>query len=169
MKSRFIIIMVIFIIAIGYYFFSLVDEQEIIDENPYTVEISRDEQDEEPNAPAEMNEDVVAKFPLNMREKDMQDALHWMSHSKVFAKEKWGHMEITAERIERLQEVVEANHYQYASLYKNMLSRWAEGDFSMAVQDHNSIWKIQGGTIGIATRLLNPEEEAKYRKKHFGQ
>jgi hypothetical protein len=40
------------------------------------------------------------------------------------------------------------------------LHSWKENNFSSAVSDYNRIWKLQGGTVGKATGLLTPEEEA---------
>lgn len=108
-------------------------------------------------------------FPLDMSEEEIQYAIHHMSHQKVKADKKWGNLQITSERIERLIEVVQANEreYDHSSLYINILNRWKENDFSSAVSDHNKIWKLQGGNTGEAERLLSPKEEKKYIEKHY--
>ncbi len=92
-----------------------------------------------------------------------------MSHAKVLATEKWSHLEPTQERIDRLLDVVERNQniLDHSDLYIRILERWQASNFSNAVTDHNSIWDLQGETIGEATRLLTKEEEAEYIKKHF--
>ncbi|MBS2969213.1 hypothetical protein J9317_10605 [Metabacillus sp. KIGAM252] len=93
-----------------------------------------------------------------------QQVLHYMSHQKVGAPEKWGAIKITDERIAKLTDSLD-KHYsdlEHADIYKDILSRWESGDFSHAVKDHNSIWSLQGGTIGKANRLLSSEEEEKY-------
>ncbi|WP_338776461.1 DUF6241 domain-containing protein [Metabacillus sp. FJAT-52054] len=97
-----------------------------------------------------------------------QQVLHYMSHQKIAAhnNEKWGAIKITENRIGTLADLLD-KHYtelEHADVYKDILSRWESGDFSHAVLDHNSIWTIQGGTIGKATRLLSSEEEEKYIK-----
>lgn len=108
-------------------------------------------------------------FPLNMREEEMQYAIHYMSHQKVKADKKWGHLQIIPERIERLIEVVQANEqeYDYSRVYIDILNRWKKNDFSSAVSDHNKIWKLQGGNIGEAKRLLSSKEEKEYIEKYF--
>ncbi|MFB9986566.1 DUF6241 domain-containing protein [Bacillus benzoevorans] len=108
-------------------------------------------------------------FPLDMSEIEIQYAIHHMSHQKVKADKKWGQLQITPERIDRLIKVVQVNEqeYDYPSLYINILNRWKENDFSSAVSDHNKLWEIQGGNIGEAKRLLSPKEEKKYIEEYF--
>ena len=102
-----------------------------------------------------------------MSEEEIQYAIHYMSHQKVKADKKWGHLQITPERIKRLIEVVEKNEreYEHASLYIKILNRWRDNDFSSSVSDHNKIWALQGGSIGKAKRLLSSIEEKEYIKK----
>jgi hypothetical protein len=108
-------------------------------------------------------------FPIDMQEYQIQNALHYMSHQKVKADEKWGAIRITPERISRLIEIVEHNKAElnHAGLYLRILTRWADDDFSQADEDHNAIWKLQNGNIGEATRILSPEEERKFIEKYF--
>ncbi|WP_147535160.1 DUF6241 domain-containing protein [Bacillus marasmi] len=103
----------------------------------------------------------LLEFPADLREDQVQSAIHHMSHTKVYAEEKWGSLKPTQERIDRLIIVVEENRDQYnhAELYLDILKNWQAGDFSHAVSDHNMIWNLQGGTIGEATRLLAENEE----------
>lgn len=112
---------------------------------------------------------VEIEFPIDMTEADVQNAIHHMSHAKVLATEKWSHLEPTQERIDRLLDVVKRNQniLERSNLYIGILERWQGGNFSNAVSDHNSIWDLQGGTIGEATRLLTEDEQAAYREKHF--
>lgn len=113
--------------------------------------------------------DVDKEFPLDMTEDDIQNAIHHMSHAKVYAVEKWSHLEPTQKRIDKLLYVVERNQtvLDYGDLYIRILEKWQAGNFSNAVTDHNSIWDLQGGTIGEATRLLTENEQAAYKEKHF--
>nr|WP_239585879.1 DUF6241 domain-containing protein [Bacillus mesophilus] len=94
-----------------------------------------------------------------------------MSHQKVKADEKWGTIRITPERISRLIQIVELHKSElnHADLYLRILTRWANDDFSQADKDHNAIWKLQNGNIGEATRVLTPQEEQKFIKKHFNK
>ncbi|OZM58351.1 hypothetical protein CIB95_01920 [Lottiidibacillus patelloidae] len=99
----------------------------------------------------------------------MQNYIHWLSHQKVKADMKWGELQITTERIERLIEVVEANNYnyKYEEMYLEILNAWKNNDFSQADKEHNFIWELQGGTLGEATGLLTEEEEQAFIKLHF--
>jgi len=74
--------------------------------------------------------------------------IHRMSHQKVRAEEKWGFYLITDERIEWLLDAVKQNkdHLMYGDEYLEILTRWSESDFSKVVEEHNWVWKIQGGT-----------------------
>ncbi|MBM7659690.1 hypothetical protein JOC85_000457 [Bacillus mesophilus] len=110
-------------------------------------------------------------FPLEMQEYQIQNAIHYMSHQKVKADEKWGTIRITPERISRLIQIVELHKSElnHADLYLRILTRWANDDFSQADKDHNAIWKLQNGNIGEATRVLTPQEEQKFIKKHFNK
>lgn len=96
----------------------------------------------------------------------MQD-LHKMTHQKVYASLKWGTLEITEARINEMLEIAEQADYEQGAFYREALLRWAEGDFSNAVEVHNQIWELQEGTIGKAKRLLTPEEEAGYVEQYL--
>ncbi|WP_246938546.1 DUF6241 domain-containing protein [Bacillus pinisoli] len=110
-------------------------------------------------------------FPLEMQEYQIQNAIHFMSHQKVKADEKWGAIQITPERIRRLLVIVEHNqsNYKHSKLYIDILNRWLQGNFSSADDDHNSIWKLQNGNIGEATGVLTADEERKFIEKHFNK
>ncbi|MDQ0206553.1 DUF6241 domain-containing protein [Alkalicoccobacillus murimartini] len=116
-----------------------------------------------------INENLEELFPDDMTEKEMQDTIHHMSHGLVQAEQKWGKIEITEDRVERLLWVAEQQQdtYDRGELYIEMLGRWNENDFSNAVADHNKIWDIQDGTIGKANRLLTEAEIEEYTKQNF--
>lgn len=109
--------------------------------------------------------------PFNQKQKQeeltdrhYQDYIHKMSHQKVIADTKWGFYLITDERIEWLLESLEITYDSLddGKIYRDILSKWKNGDFSKVDQDHNMIWNIQGGSIGKATGILNKEEEENY-------
>jgi hypothetical protein len=129
----------------------------VVDEQEKEKKKSREEKKMEKEYPSDVDETVI------------QNAIHHMSHSMVHADKKWGQLEPTEERIERLLEVLEQNQssYEHTRLYISILERWQKGDYSQAVTDHNQMWNLQGGTVGKATRLLSNEEINSYRKKHF--
>lgn len=105
--------------------------------------------------------------PLPMKEQDIQQAIHNMSHQKVRAVPKWGSLEITPERINGLISVVENSNYKHSHVYLDILYGWKDGDFSEADKDHNTIWHLQGGTIGEATGLLSVAEEDAFIRENF--
>ncbi|MGJ9383519.1 DUF6241 domain-containing protein [Salipaludibacillus sp. CF4.18] len=113
------------------------------------------------------SEEVAEEFADDMPENKVKKAMHHMSHQKITADRKWGKIFITEGRIKRLIDVVEANEYENKTIYLSILERWESGDFSRADEDHNTIWKLQGGTIGRATGLMTEEEENRYIKEHF--
>ena len=115
------------------------------------------------------NENLEELFPDDMTSREMEETIHFMTHGLVRAEQKWGEVEITEDRIERLLYVAERNAdtYKHGNQYVEMLNRWNDGDFSKAVRDHNFIWDLWGGTVGKATRLLTPEEIEKYNETHF--
>ncbi|TLS35589.1 DUF6241 domain-containing protein [Pseudalkalibacillus caeni] len=117
----------------------------------------------------ENEEDGVKKaIPTEVQ---FQDDLHAMTHQKVKAEEKWGHLKITEERIDEMLDVLDKvkgkNDYKNFDFYYDVLTEWNNGNFDNAVQAHNRIWSMNGGTIGKATRLLTEEEEQAYIKEYF--
>ncbi|MCT1540213.1 MULTISPECIES: DUF6241 domain-containing protein [Lysinibacillus] len=104
-------------------------------------------------------------YPDDLIEHKMNETIHSMSHQKVEAEIKWGHEQITQEKVDRLLAIAKESNYKYKELYISILERWSKGDFSNAVDDHNSIWEMQGGdeeASGKAIRLLTPSEEQAY-------
>ncbi|GEN53487.1 MULTISPECIES: DUF6241 domain-containing protein [Halobacillus] len=101
-----------------------------------------------------------------LTDKEYQEYIHGMAHQKVKADEKWTFFEIHPLRISWLLEHLETNDLTHKHVYKQILMKWADEDFSNAVADHNTIWEMQRGTIGKAKRLLTPEEEDEYIKEN---
>ncbi|WP_100010341.1 DUF6241 domain-containing protein [Lentibacillus sediminis] len=96
--------------------------------------------------------------------------LHKMTHQKVTASEKWGHLEITEERIDNMLQILEeygVDNYSSGHFFEEVLNEWKNGDFSNAVEVHNTIWSEENGTVGRATGLMTESEEQSYIEKHF--
>ena len=93
---------------------------------------------------------------------DYQEYIHGMSHQKVQAEQKWGFYHINSERIDWLLDGLNNTELSHSNVYRQILEKWANGDFQTADNDHNAIWELQGGTIGRATGVLSSEEEKKY-------
>lgn len=103
-----------------------------------------------------------------MNEAQLQFFLHEMTHSKVYAEDKWGEARpISQENIDSLLAVVAASDFKDRAYYRRTLEEWQDGDFMNAVDVHNKIWHLHGGTIGKATRLMTQEEENAYIQAHF--
>lgn len=110
---------------------------------------------------------VEEEFPMDMPDFQVGQVIHQMSHQKIEAEEKWGFLPLTAERVARLKEVVENGDYKNKSRYLSILNRWVENDFTQIDKDHNTIWTMQGGTVGKATGILSYEEEKQFIEKYY--
>ena len=160
------IIVGVLALAVGIYYLNQPTEQEIEEARE---QIEKGFQTPEKDMPEGQKLDLIEFFPDGMLEFQLQEVIHAMSHQKVKADQKWGVHMITKERIERLLEIAEMNKekYEWGQIYIDILSRWVEGDFSKAVEDHNAIWELQGGNVGIAYDLLSPVEEKAYLDYYF--
>ncbi|CAI9391520.1 DUF6241 domain-containing protein [Niallia sp. Sow4_A1] len=93
--------------------------------------------------------------------------MHEMTHQKVRADQKWGAVEMTEERIDMLNDIVKNSTYHNKDALLKILSKWKEGDFRTADEDHNALWSLQDGNIGKATGILSEEEEQEFIEKTF--
>lgn len=100
-------------------------------------------------------------------EKEFQWIVHRMTHQKVAADEKDGATEMTPERIDQLLKTLDEADYIYKDVYLGILNEWDKGNFENAVEAHNEILSLQDGTVGVATRLLTPEEEQEFIEQNF--
>lgn len=100
-------------------------------------------------------------------EKAFSDDLHHMSHQKVKADRKWGHLEITDERISEMIDTAEESSYEYRDFYIETLEAWQNDHFANAVEVHNTIWNANNGTVGKAYGLMSESEESEYIERHF--
>jgi hypothetical protein len=101
--------------------------------------------------------------PIN--EGIMQQYIHAMSHQKVQADKKWSYYEMTEERILYLLGELDKGDYKNEQVYREILVKWQDGNFSEADHDHNEVWSLQNGSVGRAEGLLSAEEEAAYLRK----
>jgi hypothetical protein len=160
-------LIVALVVSIGYFGYSFMNKDGNADEVKVTDQTKASDGVEIVIGNIPTLEEVAVEFPLDLTELEIQNYIHWMSHQKIQAKQKWGKMLITKERIDRLLEVVEKNEFIHEDLYKDILTRWSEEDFTQAVKDHNAIWSLQNGSVGKAKRLLNEEEEQEYIKNYL--
>jgi len=100
----------------------------------------------------------------------IQELIHGMTHQKVNAHPKWNSILMTEERIKELDEAIELAgeaHLEHYDIYREIVNKWLDNDFSTIDEDHNRIWKLQGGTIGKANGVLSKQEELKFIQNNF--
>lgn len=105
-----------------------------------------------------------------MNDEELIQEVHNMSHQKVEADKKWGSSEITADKVQKLYEVIKNKDFKKRSnkqMLLDILEPWTRKDFTNSVSAHNRVWSHQKGNIGKATRLLTPQEELEYIEKEF--
>jgi len=83
------------------------------------------------------------------------DRMHRMANSKIIAEdgEVWGILEPEWKKINALKICIESESYKNNKKLLDILERWSKNDFSNAVEEHNYLWRLLGGTIGKANKL----------------
>lgn len=129
-------------------------------------EIRQSDMEEKPHPiPDYMMDDSVGIFKDN--DSGFKDALHYMTHQKVYAATKWGAIQMTDENINKMLAILDETDYEDEEYYRDVLTEWKNGDFSNAVEVHNRIYRERDGNTGFATDLLTPEEEQKFIQGNF--
>ncbi|MBM7585726.1 hypothetical protein JOC86_002268 [Bacillus pakistanensis] len=120
-------------------------------------------QDVEKGAEGEnpFNESMTEPIAENI----MMQYIHAMSHQKVSASEKWSYFRLTDDRVSYLLDQLEMKDYKHEKVYKDILTRWSEEDFSEVDHDHNEIWNLQDGSVGEAKGILSEKEEEAFIQK----
>lgn len=106
-------------------------------------------------------------FTSSTTEDKVLETMNRMTHQKIEAKEKWGFVLMSEKNIEIVYETISESHYENKEILLEIATKWLNGDFSEVDKDHNTIWGLQGGTIGEATGLLTEEEENKLIRYNF--
>ncbi len=116
-------------------------------------------------------EDKVEPAPEKVEDK-VVDMVHRMSHQKVRAEKKWGHLKITEKRLDEVIDLLEQYDVKDRTfLHKEMLE-WKNGDFSNSVKVHNILTQpdIPHAVVeGKAYGLLSKKEEQTYIQNHFDE
>ncbi|TLS36839.1 DUF6241 domain-containing protein [Pseudalkalibacillus caeni] len=173
-KNLFLIFITIIVIACGVMYWAILEASESVNGIGKSAH-SQQKADETStsNEPKISESDSISIDEEGVPSEDrFQSLLHWMTHQKVKASEKWGKMQITEERIDQMLQVLNTvkgttNEYEHQEFYEDALNQWSGGDFSNAVTVHNTIWKWNGGTIGKATGPMTKTEEEAYIAVHF--
>lgn len=80
------------------------------------------------------------------------DIMHRMANTKIIAEDNkvWGELPIDESSLRDLRELISEIDYEDREYLLNVISRWEEGDFSEADDEHNYFWTKLGGTVGRA-------------------
>ncbi len=118
------------------------------DQSEHTEQVEPTVQNEEKQENSYTNPFGNKIEPQEIEEINVLNYIHWMSHQKVQAGNKWGFYEITDERIDWLLDALDQTGHTILNNedYKEILTRWKNDDFTNIVDDHNYVWGIQGGT-----------------------
>ena len=106
-------------------------------------------------------ETVETEFPLNMSENQVENAIHYMSHQKVNAREKWVHCHLLKKELNVCLLLFKKIIISMRQTYLNILNKWKNKNFSEADEDHNAVWELLDGNTGKANGVLDNEEEGK--------
>lgn len=104
---------------------------------------------------------------LNWDEAEVMAVMHKMTHQKIEASQKWGAIEMTPERVEELLNILPGSNFEHEETLRTILEKWQDGNFSSIASDHNTLWSLQGGTVGKATGKLSEEEEKQFIEETF--
>lgn len=157
-------------IIVGFYFYLSEDNGmkiNVMKNDPVTAKEAQTKIDKSFETP--VSSKVMEEYETMSEGKLIQE-VHNMTHQKVEADKKWGSSEITADKVQKLYDVIRNNNFKNGStkqMLLEILEPWLEKDFSNAVSAHNRIWSSQNGNIGKATRLLTPQEELDYIEDKF--
>ncbi|PEK60059.1 PRK06770 family protein [Bacillus wiedmannii] len=103
------------------------------------------------------------------QEYEVIKAMHSMSHQKVAAEQKWGAIPMTKLHAEVIADILHNTNFEKKEKLLAIAERWANGDFSKIVEDHNYFWTEQEGNIGKATGTLDATEEQTFVLNNFGE
>lgn len=85
-------------------------------------------------------------------ESKVYDIMHRMSNTKIIAEDNkiWGELPIDSESLGSIKALVSEIDYPDRDYLLSVISKWENGDFSKADEEHNYFWAKLGGTIGKA-------------------
>ncbi|MGE6598025.1 PRK06770 family protein [Bacillus proteolyticus] len=103
------------------------------------------------------------------QEYEVIKAMHSMTHQKVVAEQKWGAIPMTKLHAETVRDILNNTNFEKKEELLAIADRWANGDFSQIVEDHNYFWTEQEGSIGKATGMMDSTEEQTFVLNNFGE
>jgi len=109
------------------------------------------------------------ELPLSKHslQSEVMSYMHRMTHQKIQANEKWRATPMVQENIDIIINLLQASEFEDKDVLLKIANRWKEGDFSRVDKDHNTIWRMQGGTIGEAYGIMTVEEERWFILNNF--
>lgn len=130
--------------TLGYSFYTKKQEGKKVAENKYQKLIQ--------NTDDLKNMGFVVK-----NEKEFLSRMHKMANTVIVPEdgEVWGRIEITNEQCNGMILTAKASDFKYKDKYVEILERWKKGDYSKAVEEHNFVWNLLGGTKGKAKAVIN--------------
>jgi hypothetical protein len=169
---------VLLVVFIAFNFIQTINEKDSVQKNKN----NKSEQRQSDSSPVEetWNPDAapeqVAKvegatttFPVdhNSSEEEVMDTMHYMTHQKVMAEKKVGAVEMSKENIEKIYNIVQSSDFKNKATLLEIAVKWSNGNFSDIIEDHNYFWKIEGGQVGEAYRVLKPSDEDKFINNNY--
>ncbi|MCU5493499.1 PRK06770 family protein [Bacillus cereus] len=114
---------------------------------------------------------VFMNLPIteSSSEEEVLTAMHHMSHQKVIAQKKWGVIPMSRKNAEKVRDILNNSNFEKKAELLAIAERWAKGDYSQIVLDHNYFWSTQGGTVGKATGVLDLASEKEFVSNNFGE
>lgn len=117
---------------------------------------------EEKKTEEQKNEEGITQPPVLSEamskiksEEDILNAIHSMANTLIVPVDGqiWGKEPITKDKISQLISIVDNSSSSHKEELLSILNKWNSGDFSTAVEDHNKVWKLLGGTVGKAANV----------------
>ncbi|WP_242214905.1 PRK06770 family protein [Bacillus cereus group sp. BfR-BA-01383] len=138
------------------------------DMSEYKEAPKEEEEKESITAPIE---GVFMNLPINesSSEEEVITAMHHMTHQKVIAEKKWGVIPMSRKNAERVRDILNVSNFEKKAELLAIAERWVDGNHSLVVSDHNYFWKLQGGSVGKATGVLDLASERKFVSNNFGE
>ncbi|MED0993655.1 PRK06770 family protein [Bacillus nitratireducens] len=102
------------------------------------------------------------------QEYEVIKAMHSMTHQKVIAEQKWGAIPMTKLHAEVIIDILNNTNFEKKAELLAIAERWAKGDFSKIIENHNYFWTEQEGNIGKATGVMDAVSEQTFVLNNFG-
>ena len=104
---------------------------------------------------SEENHAIASSFENEVEEpseavtEKVSDNIHRMTHQKVRAEHKWGHLRITDERIDEMISLLEQYDVPDRTFLHEEMLNWKNGDYSNSVEIHNTLTQISDYSVRI--------------------